>query len=207
MPDQPVVTSSPCVSRDGKSRHDATGQSRIGAVTPQRRLLVTLEQPREPPAPQASRTTAHGRKEGATGEPVGERLYARILCHPEPRANREGIALLRRAAANKAIDHLDTPEVALPGQPAEHSLRGGERLRAARRDAELDQRDEPPIPRPLLVRMAAKAAVRPLAAQKRTGKRSREDRLRIGFDGFTEDISARQISNRGLTRPKQPLDC
>ena len=109
-------------------------------------------------------------------ERLGEQPDARIVGKPEPAADREGVSLLRAAPADEPVDRLDPFPVALSGQPREHGLGGGDAAGLAGGDAQLDERDEPPVrAAPLAVDVDAEAPVGLLSREERPYLRPFED--------------------------------
>ena len=109
--------------------------------------------------------------------PLDERLReqpdARVVGKPEPAADRERVPLLRAAPPHEAVDRADPGPVALAGEPREHGVGRGDAAGLAGRDAELDERDEPPVrAAPFAVDVDAEAAVgaaAPRAAPRTSG--------------------------------------
>ena len=119
--------------------------------------------------------------------PLDERLReqpdARVVRKPEPAADRQGVPLLRAAPPDEPVDRLDPAPVALPGQPREHGLGRGDAAGLAGRDAELDERDEPPVrAAPLGVDVDAETAVGLLTREERPYLRPFEDAGRPQVD-------------------------
>ena len=77
----------------------------------------------------------------------------------------------------------------------------------AGRDRELDQGDEPPVrARPLLVRVDAETAVALLATEERAHDWPGKELLGVWRLLLAEDVAPRQVADRGLARPEQPVD-
>ena len=124
-----------------------------------------------------------------------------------PAAHRERVSLLRRAAPRQPLDDLDAAAMALPGQPGENGLHSRETALLAGRDAELDERDEPPVgAAPLRVDVGAEAAVRLLAGKQRAYLRALEDQRRLGRCLLVEEVTPRLRDDSRLVRPEQPVD-
>ena len=79
--------------------------------------------------------------------------------------------------------------MALAGEPSEDGLRSRETARLAGWDAELDERDEPPVSTaPFRVDVGAKAPVRLLAGEQRAHLRTFEDPRRLGRRLLVEEV-------------------
>ena len=89
----------------------------------------------------------------------------------------------------------------LPREPREDGLHRREAPRLARRDTELDERDEPPVgAAPLRVGVAAEAAVRLLAREQRAHLRAFEHTRRLGRRLLVEQVALRLRDEPRLVR-------
>ena len=142
--------------------------------------------------------------------PLDERLReqpdARIVGEPEPAADRERVPLLRAAPPDEPVDRRDPAPVALPGQPREHGLGRGDAAGLAGGDAELDERDEPPVrAAPLGVDVDAEAAVGLLPREQRAYLRPFEDVGGLRRISLPEQVALRLEDDPRLVRVEQPV--
>ena len=98
--------------------------------------------------------------------------------------------------------------MALPRQPREHVLGRGDAARLAGGNAELDERDEPPVrAAPLAVGVHAEATVGALPRQERPDLRPFEHVRGLGRLLLTEQVALRLEDDPGLIRVQEPIDC
>ena len=97
--------------------------------------------------------------------------------------------------------------MALAREPGKHSLRSREAARLAGRDAELDERHEPPVgATPFRVDVGAEATVRLLACEQRPHLGTLEHPRGLGRRLLVEEVPFRLGDDPGLVRGEQPVD-
>jgi hypothetical protein len=135
-------------------------------------------------------------------------LATRVAGPAEARRDGEGVPLLRSAPTGATVDHGNATQVAGVGQPAQHRVELLHRPWLARGNAELHERDEPPVgARPFRVRVTALVPMGEQLGDETTV----DDRLVLTTNlrdrvVLTENLRAGEPADGGLTRAKQPRE-
>jgi hypothetical protein len=136
----------------------------------------------------------------------------RLVEGAQMRGHEQRVAFLAAAPASSAVDDLNTLEVTFPGERGEDGRKGLSQAAGLRRDAEIRQRNEPPVGAcPLPVPVPAEPSVLFLAGEEARNKGTAADLRSRGEDlgivrGSAQKLREGPVPDRRLLRAEQPFD-